>query len=150
MTEEAAETTKLTPKQQSDVLYWPTTAKIPIIPCDSKVKGFSSNWKNGVDFSKIDWNANLAAGEYDNGIALVLGKTLPGSPYPYSFALDFDGLEFFDSWDNVLSLSKKTRIEWHQDKGRLHIVFFSEKSVTKRGSKSRKLVQRLNLDAMSY
>ena len=30
------------------------------------------------------------------------------------------------------SLSKKTRIEWHQDKGRLHIVFFSEKDVTKK------------------
>ncbi len=136
MTGEPATTTRLTPKQQSDVLYWRTIAKIPIIPCDSKVKGFSSNWKNGVDFSTIDFVANLKAGKYDKGIALVLGKTLSESPYPYSFALDFDGLdaviEFFGSWDNVQSLSKKTRIEWHQDKGRLHIVFFSEKDVTKR------------------
>jgi hypothetical protein len=49
--------------------------------------------------------------DYDNGIALVLGKTLPGCPYPYCFALDFDGeyavMEFFGSWENVLSLSKK-------------------------------------------
>jgi hypothetical protein len=79
-----------------------------------------------------DFVANLNAGNYDNGIALRLGQTL--QPGVYSFALDFDGLdavmEFFDSWDNVLSLSKKTRVEWHQDKGRLHIVFFSEKNVT--------------------
>jgi hypothetical protein len=80
MTEEAsASITKLTPEQQSAVLYWPTIAKIPIIPCDSKVKGFSSNWKNGVDFSTTDFVANLKIGKYDNGIALVLGKTLPGS-----------------------------------------------------------------------
>jgi hypothetical protein len=30
--------TKLTPQQQSAVLYWPTVAKIPIIPCDSRSK----------------------------------------------------------------------------------------------------------------
>lgn len=41
-------------------------------------------------------------------------------------------MEFFGSWDNVISLSKKTRIEWHQNKGRLHIVFFSGKTVTKK------------------
>ena len=114
--------TMLTRQEQTVVLYWPSIAKIPIILCNSKTKGFGQHqWKN-VNFSQTDWNAVLLAGEYDDGIALVLGKTLPGSPYPYSFALDFDGedavLEFFGSWDNVLSLSKKTRIEWHQDKGR--------------------------------
>ena len=99
---------RLTLEQQSAVMYWPTIAKIPIVPCDSRNKGFTSNWKNGVDFSKIDWNAKLANGEYDDGIALVLGKTL--SSELYSFALDFDGLdaviEFFGSSDNVLSLSR--------------------------------------------
>jgi hypothetical protein len=131
----AAAKTKLTPEQQSAVLYWPTIAKIPIIPCDSKTKGFNFPWKD-VDFTEVDWEANLASGLYDNGIALKLGKTLPGSPYPYSFALDFDDedavMEFFGSWDNVVNLSKKTRIEWHQDKGRLHIVFLSETNVTKK------------------
>jgi hypothetical protein len=135
MTKEPIATTRLTPEQQSAVLYWPTKAKIPIIPCDSKTKGFNFHWKD-VDFTVVDWESNVAAGLYDNGIALVLGKTLPGCPYPYCFALDFDGLdavmEFFGSWANVVSLSKKTRIEWHQDKGRLHIVFFSEKNVTKK------------------
>jgi hypothetical protein len=36
MTEEAK--TKLTPEQQSAVLYWISIAKIPIIRCDSKDK----------------------------------------------------------------------------------------------------------------
>src|SRR5919197_4814433 len=137
MTEEAAtSSTRLTPEEQSAVLRWPMKEKIPIVPCDSRNKGFDFKSWPTFDFSTTDFAANLAAGMYDNGIALVLGKTLPGSPYPYSFALDFDGedavMEFFGSWDNVLSLSKKTRIEWHQDKGSLHIVFFSEKNVTKK------------------
>src|SRR5690349_20726096 len=108
-------TTQLTPKQQADVLYWPTDAKIPIIPCNSKTKSFGSEWKNGIDFSKVDWNAKLTAGDYDNGIALVLGKTLSSGqpvsrqhPELYSFALDFDGWdtvqEFFGEWNNVLQL----------------------------------------------
>jgi hypothetical protein len=133
--------TKLTPEQQSAVLRWPMKEKIPIIPCDSRNKGFDFKSWPTFDFSTTDFAANLAAGMYDNGIALVLGKTLPGCPYPYSFALDFDGieavLEFFGSWDNVLSLSKKTRIEWHQDKGSLHIVFFSNKYVIKKRIKFR-------------
>jgi hypothetical protein len=134
MTEEPTATpkTKLTIEQQSAVLYWPTTATIPIIPCNSKVKGFSSNWKNSVDFSKVDFNAKLANGEYDNGIALVLGKTLQPDHEIYSFALDFDGLdavlEFFGSWDHVLRLSKETRMEWHGDKGRIHVVFLSNRN----------------------
>jgi hypothetical protein len=137
MTEETARTTRLTPEQQSAVLYWPTIAKIPIIPCDdSKTKSFGSHQWKDVDFSALDWESNLASGLYDNGIALKLGKTLPGSPYPYSFALDFDGedavKEFFGGWANVVSLSEKTRVEWHQDKGLLHIVFFSETNVTKK------------------
>jgi hypothetical protein len=65
--------TKLTPEQQSAVLSWPHRRKIPIIHCDSKTKRFDSQWKS-IDFSQIDFSAKLAAGEYDNGIALVLGK----------------------------------------------------------------------------
>ena len=48
------------------------SSKIPIIPCDSKTKAFNSQWKN-IDFIQIDFNSKLANGEYDNGIALVLG-----------------------------------------------------------------------------
>ena len=120
MTEEeeaAAATTRLTPEQQSAVLYWPTIAKIPIIPCQTypKKEVHEKDWPN-IDFTHVDFRAKLAAGEYDNGIALVLGKTLSGMHYP--LALDFDGwdavLEWFGSWEQVLSSSQKTRIEWHQ------------------------------------
>ena len=57
--------TKLTPGQQSAVLHWPTIAKIPIIPCNSKVKGVNYKGWNDLDFSQIDFGANLANGEYD-------------------------------------------------------------------------------------
>jgi hypothetical protein len=112
--------TKLTPEQQSAVLYWPTIAKIPIIPCNSKTKGVSYRAWNNIDFSQVDFNAKLIDCEYDNGIVLVLGKTLPGtSDYNYSFALDFDGWdavqEWLGSWEQVLVSSNRTRIEWHGD-----------------------------------
>jgi hypothetical protein len=125
MTEEQEGTsvkTKLTPEQQSAVIYWTTEPKIPIIPCNSKTKGVNYQGWNDIDFSQIDFGANLANGVYDQGIALVLGKTLSEQGY-YSFALDFDGLdavlEWFGSWEQVLSSSQKTRIEWHEDKGRM-------------------------------
>ena len=133
MTENEAKT-KLTPEQQSTVLYWPTKAKIPIITCYSRTKSVDiKNWPN-IDFSQVDFDANLAAGEYDNGIALVLGKTLCGSYY--SFALDFDGLdavlEWFGNWEQVLSASQKTRIEWHQDKSRIHYIFLAKRPIANR------------------
>jgi len=62
---------------------------------------------------------------------LVLGKTL--SRLYYSFALDFDGwdavAEWFGSWEQVLSSSQKTRIEWHQDKGRIHYIFLAKRPI---------------------
>jgi hypothetical protein len=133
MTEEAAKT-KLTPEQQSAILDWTTKAKIPIIPCDSKSKSVNYQGWNDIDFSQTDFVANLANGLYDQGIALVVGKTL-SEPY-YSFALDFDGwnavAEWFGSWEQVLSSSQKTRIEWHQDKDRIHYIFLARRPVANR------------------
>jgi hypothetical protein len=44
--------TKLTPEQQSEVLYWTNEADIPIIPCDSKTKSvYYKDWTN-TDFSQ--------------------------------------------------------------------------------------------------
>lgn len=64
----------------------------------------------------------------------VLGKTLCGSYY--SFALDFDGpdaiLEWFGSWEQVLSSSQKTRIEWHQDQSRIHYIFLAKRPIANR------------------
>lgn len=87
MTEEPATRTRLTPGQKSAVLYWPTIAKIPIIPCDSKSKTFGvAKWRD-VDFSQTDWKANLAAGLYDNGIAIRLGPTLHEGLYSFALVL---------------------------------------------------------------
>jgi hypothetical protein len=126
--------TKLTPEQQSAILDWTTKAKIPIIPCDSKSKSVNYHGWNEVDFSQTDFGANLANGLYDQGIALVLGKTLSGTHY--SFALDFNGwdavAEWFGNWEKVLSSSQKTRIEWHQDKGRIHYIFLAKRPVANR------------------
>jgi hypothetical protein len=134
MMEEAAKS-KLTPEQQSVILDWTTKANIPIIPCDSKSKSVNYHGWNEVDFSQTDFGANLANGLYDQGIALVLGKTLSEQGY-YSFALDFDGwdavAEWFGSWEQVLSSSQRTRIEWHQDKGRIHYIFLSKRPIANR------------------
>lgn len=105
--------TKLTPEQQSAVRYWPSIAKIPIIPCTTYPKKSVklNNWSK-TDFTKVDFDAQLAAGAYDSGIALRLGKTLSSSSSSsssnelptnnnnqrYSFALDFDGLEAVEKW----------------------------------------------------
>src|SRR5919199_1812245 len=65
---------------------------------DSAKHDFRGNKWNDIDFSKVDFKTNLLNGLYDNGIAIVLGKTLPGCPYPNSFALDIDGEDAMLEW----------------------------------------------------
>jgi hypothetical protein len=127
-------TTRLTPEQQAAVIYWPEVAGIPFIEADTRKKHVNvKGWQN-IDFSKVDFRTRLAKGAYDNGIALVLGKTLSGQYY--SFALDFDGidavLEWFGSWKRVTELSKKTRIEWHGNKWRLHCILLAKRPIVNR------------------
>ena len=64
-----------------------------------------------------------------------LGPTLEGDLY--SVCLDYDGPDavnaWFRSWDNVVSLAqKKTLVEWHQDKGKIHVVFFTTEPLQNR------------------
>lgn len=120
-------TTKLTPKEQEAILNWPENRDIPIFPADTRNKEIKIyNWQN-FDFTKTDFKAKLANGEYDNGIAIRMGKTLSGKYY--SVAFDFDGwdavVEWFGNWENVVALSKKTVVEWHQDQGKIHVIFLS-------------------------
>jgi hypothetical protein len=119
--------TKLTPKEQQAVLNWPEQNDVPIFPADTRNKEIKIyNWQN-FDFSKTNFRAKLANGEYDNGIAVRLGKTLSGKHYAVAF--DFDGwdavIEWFGNWDNVVALSKKTVVEWHQDQSKIHVLFLS-------------------------
>ena len=56
-----------------------------------------------------------------------LGLTLDGKLY--ATALDFDGIDavnaWFEKWDRALALAQKTLVEWHQDKGKIHVVIFT-------------------------
>ncbi|MFY9965199.1 MAG: bifunctional DNA primase/polymerase [Nitrososphaeraceae archaeon] len=121
-------TTKLTPEQQAAILRWPEEMDIPIFPANTKVKEIHYNGWQNEDFSKTDFRVKLANGEYDNGIAIRMGRTLSGNHYAIAF--DFDGwdavVEWFGDWNNVVSLSKKTIVEWHQDQGKIHVIFLSK------------------------
>lgn len=48
----------------------------------------------------------------------------------YVIALDFDGWDavekWFGTWDRVVSLSKKQIVEWHGDKGKIHVILLSQ------------------------
>ena len=94
----------------------------------------SLNGWQSLDFGKVDFKANLANGVYDTGIAVRTGKTISGKYY--LVVLDFDGREavnaWFESWENVLALSKKTLVEWHQDEGKIHIFVFSPEPLPSR------------------
>ncbi len=116
------------------VLYWPRIAHIGLIGCDSKAKQvYVKKWPE-LDLNSIDYESNLKTGLYKDGIAVRLGPCLSnGSKQLYSFALDFDGWDavvaWFSSWEKVLEVSNKTRIEWHEDKCRIHMFFLSERPI---------------------
>ncbi|MGC1131366.1 MAG: hypothetical protein WA941_00980 [Nitrososphaeraceae archaeon] len=126
--------TILTPAQQKAVLDWPKVAGIGIFQADTKNKKISlKDWPK-LDLSKIDYNAELASGKYDNGIAGRLGKTLSGEHY--AIALDFDGWEavaaWFGTWERVQTFAQKNIVEWHQDRGKIHVILLSEIPVPNR------------------
>jgi hypothetical protein len=99
--------TKLSAEEQTAILYWPEIARIPIIPADTRNKRIWLNGWSKVDFANYDFRSRLGNGDYDNGIAVRLGKTL-SSEY-FSVALDFDGMDsvlaWFVSWENVIETS---------------------------------------------
>ncbi|HZD35438.1 MAG TPA: hypothetical protein VE130_09560, partial [Nitrososphaeraceae archaeon] len=101
-------TTNLTAEQQTATLYWPEIANIPIIPADTRNKKIWLNGWSKVDFTGYDFRSKLENGDYDNGIAVRLGKTL--SNEYFSVALDFDGMDavlsWFDSWESAVETAK--------------------------------------------
>ena len=120
--------TRLPPEQQAAILRWPEQNDLSIFPADTRNKRiWLSGWQD-IDFSNTDFKSKLANGEYVKGIAIRTGKTLSGKHY--AVALDFDGWdaveEWFGNWERVVSLSKKTIVEWHQDTGKIHVIFLSK------------------------
>jgi hypothetical protein len=124
-------TTKLTLEQQQAICYWPETADIPIFQADTKNKMISFKRWQEADFTKVDFRSKLANGEYDNGIAIRTGKTLSGEHY--LIVIDFDGIDavlaWFGSWEQAHEVAKRTRIEWHLDKWRLHMFLLGNRPI---------------------
>jgi hypothetical protein len=98
-----------------------------------------TGWPN-LNLNTVDYEGNLKAGLYKNGIAIITGKCLEPDSNRFSFALDFDGWDAVvvwfggnceeETWNKIIEMSKKTRIEWHQDKCKLHMILFSNRPVT--------------------
>jgi hypothetical protein len=126
--------TTLTPEQQKAVLDWPRVVGIGIFQADTKNKKiYLKDWPT-IDLSRIDYEAELASGKYDNGIAGRLGKTLTGEYY--AIALDFDGwnavVAWFGTWERVESFAQKNIVEWHQDRGKIHVILLSPMPIPNR------------------
>ena len=109
-------------------MIWPYAHRIPIIPADTANKTISLKQWPTMDFSNIDFKIEMLRGKYDEGAAIRLGPTLQEGVY--SVALDFDGWEaviaWFGLWDNVLAYSKKSLVEWHQEKGKIHVILLTK------------------------
>jgi len=126
-------TTSWTETDQSEIRRWAKTVKVAIIPAVTKSKELHvTDWQE-LDASKIDYDSNIQSGIYDHGIAIRAGKTLDGL---YLIVLDFDGWDavqaWFGSWENVLEAARRTRIEWHGDKTRLHYFVLADSPVPNR------------------
>src|SRR5215813_14113624 len=130
-------TTKLTPEKKEAVLNWPCTNHIPILECDSRIKKvWIQRWQK-LDLNNVDWKAKLEQGCYDNGVAIRLGRCLSnGKQQLYSFVLDLDDWHaveaWFGSWEKVLAWSNKSRIEWHEDRRKIHMLFLANRPVANR------------------
>jgi hypothetical protein len=133
--------TKLTPEEQRKTHEWNERYGIPFVPAKTKIKKiYQEGWSDAHYFDNVNFADNLAAGLYDDGIAIILGRTLTpdddSAPYNYSFALDFDGWDAVvawfgeeNTWQEVLKSAHRTRIEWHGDKERLHYLFLSKRPI---------------------
>jgi P4 family phage/plasmid primase-like protien len=127
-------TTILSEDQKSSILYWPNVAGIGIFPADTMTKKIYCNGWPELDFSSIDFTSELYNGKYDRGIAVRTGRTISGKYY--LIAIDLDGidavLEWFGNWEQVQGVARRTRIEWHEDKWRLHMFLLASKPVMNR------------------
>src|SRR5262249_18512699 len=124
-------------EQQKAVLNWPSKYHIPVLGCDSRRKKvWTERWQK-LDLNNVNWKAKLEQGCYDNGIAIRLGRCLSNDKRQLcSFAFDFDNWDaveaWFGSWENVLTWSNKTRIEWHEDRHKIHMLFLANRPLANR------------------
>jgi hypothetical protein len=124
-------TTRLSTEQQQAIRYWLDTVNVPIFQADTRNKQISLKGWQKIDFTKVDFESKLENGDYDNGIAIRTGKTISGKHY--LVAIDFDGVDavlaWFGDWEQVIQVAKRTRIEWHGDKWRLHTFLLANRPI---------------------
>lgn len=93
---------------------------------NSAEKGINlTGWSSrDFKFSIEQFEQDLITGIFDNGVLMRTGLTLKGD---YLVVIDFDGwnavLAWFGSWEEVLKEAIRTRIEWHLDKGKIHVHY---------------------------
>jgi hypothetical protein len=121
----------LAEEQKRAISYWFETIDVGIFPADTKNKEIHFNGWSETDFSFVDFSVELNNGQYDKGIAIRTGRTISGKHY--LVAIDFDGenavLAWYGDWEQVLQVAKRTRIEWHGDKGRLHMFLLASRPI---------------------
>lgn len=118
----------------SDILYWPQIAKLGIVAIESKIKKYNieTDEQRKQDVNTIDYESRVKNGWYDGGVAARMGWTIGGEYYAIGIDLDgwhavkawFDGITDDDTWLNVLNYAENNRVEWHQDKTRLHLIMY--------------------------
>jgi hypothetical protein len=122
---------RLSEEQKKAISYWFETADVGIFPADTRNKKIHHNGWSETDFSSVDFSVELNNGQYDNGIAIRTGRTISGKHY--LVAIDFDGenavLAWYGDWEQVLQVAKRTRIEWHGDRGRLHMFLLTNRPI---------------------
>jgi Bifunctional DNA primase/polymerase, N-terminal len=121
----------LSEEQKNAILCWLETVGVGIFSADTKNKEIHVNRWSETDFSSVNFIEELNNGQYDNGIAIRTGRTISGKYY--LIAIDFDGDDavraWFGDWEQVLQVAKRTRIEWHGDKGRLHMFLLASRPI---------------------
>jgi hypothetical protein len=122
--------TKLSKEDQETIRKWWRDYDVPVIGVYSRDKDVRLiDWPD-MDFTNYNFEAALQRGDYDNGIAIRLGKTLTGKNGEYLTAIDLDRKPavkaWFGEWDRVLRYAQSGLIQWHNDKGSLHVLVYSD------------------------
>jgi hypothetical protein len=123
--------TKSSTTVAGSVSFWTKTICAHIVEYNSRKKeSFHRGWPSEDD-TKYHYEADLQAGRYDNGIAVRTGL-LDHGPYfgQYLGCIDFDNEETFLTWcqgsENLDTLAKWTRVDWHNNPAKLHVFFISK------------------------
>ena len=123
-------TTKLSKEDQETIRKWWRDYDVPVIGVYTKDKEVHVTDWSDTDFTNYDFEAALQRGDYDNGIAIRLGKTLTGKNGGYLTAIDLDHesavTAWFGDWDRVIRYAQSGFVEWHKDKTSLHVLVYSD------------------------